>query len=232
MAVDWKQDNLLLAMPPLDSEISTKDGALTHIDHCVGNQGDLEMEAACEMYEKQLGFKRFWSVDDTQIHTEYSSLRSIVMTDPDEVIKMPINEPASGIRKSQIQEYVDFYGGPGVQHIAFYTKDIISSVGLLKSRGVEFLSIPSSYYELLEKRLNSKDAPVISEDIKKLQELNILVDFDENGYLLQIFTKPVQDRPTLFFEVIQRHNNWGFGVGNFKSLFEAIEAEQAKRGNL
>jgi len=154
------------------------------------------------------------------------------MTDPSESIKMPINEPASGIRKSQIQEYVDFNGGPGVQHVAFYTNDIISSVSILKSRGLDFLSIPSSYYELLAKRLEADSAPVVSEDLSKLQELHILVDFDEKGYLLQIFTKPTQDRPTLLYEIIQRHNNSGFGVGNFKSLFEAIEAEQAKRGNL
>ena len=189
------------------------------------------MESVCKTYEEQFGFHRFWSVDDSQIHTDYSSLRSIVMTDEDETIKMPINEPANGIRKSQIQEYVDYYNGAGVQHIALNTQDIISNVQSLRERGVKFLKVPSTYYEHLEQRL-SESSIVIKEELKLLEENGILVDFDEKGYLLQIFTMPVEDRPTLFYEVIQRHNFWGFGIGNFKSLFEAIEAEQAKRGNL
>ena len=197
----------------------------------MGNQGDLEMVSACELYEKQLAFHRFWSVDDSQIHTEYSSLRSIVMTDPDEVVKMPINEPAVGKRKSQIQEFVDFYGGPGVQHIALNTTDIITSVTNLKARGVQFLKAPHTYYEQLRRKLATAKIKV-EEPLDILEKLHILVDYDEKGYLLQIFTLPVEDRPTLFFEIIQRHNHSGFGVGNFKSLFEAIEAEQGKRGNL
>lgn len=224
---------------PNFSKISGKDALLANlpdcklnfIDHCVGNQGDLEMVPACELYERQLSFHRFWSVDDKQIHTEYSSLRSIVMTDPDEKVKMPINEPAAGKRKSQIQEFVDFYGGPGVQHIALNTDDIITAVTNLRARGVQFLKAPATYYEQLRKKLAVAKIKV-AEPLEVLQELNILIDYDEKGYLLQIFTMPVEDRPTLFFEVIQRHNHQGFGAGNFKSLFEAIEAEQEKRGNL
>lgn len=204
---------------------------LNFIDHCVGNQPDNEMVSATELYEKQLAFHRFWSVDDSQIHTDYSSLRSIVVTDYDETIKMPINEPASGLRKSQIQEYVDYYGGPGVQHVAFNTTDIIQAVTALSDRGIDFLTIPATYYTHLRDRLAAANMK-LDECIDKLEKLHILVDFDENGYLLQIFTKPVEDRPTLFFEIIQRHNHQGFGVGNFKSLFEAIEAEQARRGNM
>lgn len=204
---------------------------LNFIDHCVGNQPDLEMISACELYEKQLVFHRFWSVDDEQIHTEYSALRSIVMADWDERIKMPINEPAKGKKKSQIQEFVDYYGGPGVQHVAFNTNDIIGAVRNLKDRGAEFLTIPSTYYTRLRgKLLDSKVK--INESIDELEKFDILIDYDENGYLLQIFTKPTQDRPTLFYEVIERHNHQGFGAGNFKSLFESIEIEQEKRGNL
>ncbi|RKP18789.1 Glyoxalase/Bleomycin resistance protein/Dihydroxybiphenyl dioxygenase [Rozella allomycis CSF55] len=153
------------------------------------------------------------------------------MTDFDEVIKMPINEPASGKKKSQIQEYVEYYGGAGVQHIAFNTKDIIKSVSVLRQRGVEFLDVPDSYYDNLRESLKASKVNV-TESIKELQKLKILVDYDEKGYLLQIFTKPVEDRPTLFYEIIQRKNHQGFGAGNFKSLFEAIEQEQNKRGNL
>lgn len=205
---------------------------LNFIDHCVGNQGELQMEKACQMYEEQLDFHRFWSVDDSQIHTEFSSLRSIVMTDSNERIKMPINEPANGKRKSQIQEFVDFYGGPGVQHIALNTEDIIGSVSALKRRGMKFLVVPDTYYDNLRRNLAAQTNIEIKESLDILQKLNILVDYDDKGYLLQIFTKPVEDRPTLFFEVIQRRNHNGFGAGNFKSLFEAIEMEQAKRGNL
>jgi 4-hydroxyphenylpyruvate dioxygenase len=201
------------------------------IDHIVGNQPDLEMTPVAEYYEKVLQFHRFWSVDDSQIHTEYSSLRSIVVADYDEVIKMPINEPAKGKKRSQIQEYVDYYGGGGVQHIALRSENIIESVKALRARGTEFLTIPEAYYANLQLRLASSRTQV-KEDLSILKQLHILVDYDENGYLLQIFTKPVEDRPTLFYEIIQRRNHEGFGAGNFKSLFEAIEMEQNRRGNL
>lgn len=204
---------------------------LDFIDHIVGNQPNLEMESTASWYEKHLMFHRFWSVDDSQIHTEYSSLRSIVMSNYEETIKMPINEPAPGKRKSQIQEYVDYYGGAGVQHIALNTKDIITSVRRLRERGMEFLRVPDSYYDQLRDRLKSSPTKV-EEDMNVLQKLNILVDFDDNGYLLQLFSKNMQDRPTVFLEVIQRHNHTGFGAGNFKALFEAIELDQDERGNL
>lgn len=204
---------------------------LKFIDHVVGNQPDLEMEGVASWYEKMLDFHRFWSVDDKMIHTEFSSLRSIVVADFDEVVKMPINEPADGKRKSQIQEYVEYYGGAGVQHVALVSADIITTVTALKERGVEFLTIPDTYYERLRKGIEHAGIEV-QEDIATLQRLKILVDYDDKGYLLQIFTKPVEDRPTLFFEIIQRRNHQGFGAGNFKSLFESIEIEQGKRGNL
>lgn len=202
-----------------------------HIDHCVGNQALGDMEPTAEWYEKYLDFHRFWSVDDSVIHSEYSSLKSIVVADFDEVVKMPINEPANGKRKSQIQEYVDFYAGAGVQHIAFRTKDIIKTITLLRKRGVEFLDIPSAYYKNL--RENLKHAQIhVKEDLDEIEKLKILVDFDDQGYLLQLFTKPVEDRPTLFYEFIQRENHQGFGAGNFRALFICIEMEQEKRGNL
>jgi 4-hydroxyphenylpyruvate dioxygenase len=182
-------------------------------------------------YEKALGFHRFWSVDDKDICTDYSALKSIVMASPDEVIKMPINEPAKGIRKSQIEEYVDFYSGAGVQHIALRTDDIIRDVTNLSERGVEFIQVPSSYYDLMEKRLSTSGVTVF-QDFETLKRLGILIDFDENGYLLQLFTKHLMDRPTVFIEIIYRNNFDGFGAGNFKSLFEAIEREQLARGNL
>ena len=218
-----EKDPLTSLLPP---------AKLNFIDHCVGNQPDLQMVSACELYEKQLGFHRFWSVDDEQIHTEYSALRSIVMADWDERVKMPINEPANGKKKSQIQEFVEYYGGAGVQHIALNTNDIIGAVQNLRDRGLEFLTIPSTYYTLLRDRLAAQSSIQVRESIDELEKLHILVDYDENGYLLQIFTKPVEDRPTLFLEVIQRYNHQGFGAGNFKSLFESIEMEQEKRGNL
>ncbi|XP_056414524.1 4-hydroxyphenylpyruvate dioxygenase isoform X3 [Hyla sarda] len=186
---------------------SLPSGCLNFIDHIVGNQPDNDMEPTVNWYQKCLLFHRFWSVDDKQIHTEYSALRSIVVTNYEETIKMPINEPAPGKKKSQIQ------------------------VKNLKSRGMEFLSAPDTYYDDLKKKLKSAKITV-KEDISVLQELKILVDFDDKGYLLQIFTKPMQDRPTLFLEVIQRYSHYGFGAGNFKSLFEAIEADQDARGNL
>ncbi|XP_075023811.1 4-hydroxyphenylpyruvate dioxygenase isoform X1 [Calonectris borealis] len=204
---------------------------LNFIDHVVGNQPDLQMVPVADWYQKNLLFHRFWSVDDKQLHTEFSALRSIVVTNYEETIKMPINEPAIGKKKSQIQEYVDYYGGAGVQHIALNTSDIILAITNLKQRGMQFMDVPSSYYQMLRERLKTAKIKV-KENIDKLAELKILVDFDEKGYLLQIFTKPVQDRPTVFLEVIQRHNHQGFGAGNFKSLFEAIEMDQDARGNL
>jgi len=204
---------------------------LDFVDHVVGNMVDGGMEPSVSWYEKMLQFHRFWSVDDKQIHTEYSSLRSIVVADYDEVVKMPINEPAAGKRKSQIQEYVEYYGGNGVQHIALNTRDIISAITNLRARGVKFLKVPTSYYDSLDARLAAAGMKV-AEDMATIRALNILVDFDEHGYLLQLFTANVLDRPTVFLEVIQREGNSGFGAGNFKSLFEAIEREQAARGNL
>jgi len=204
---------------------------LYQIDHVVGNQPDGKMVEAADWYITMLDFHRFWSVDDKTMHTKYSALRSIVMSDYDETIKMPINEPAVGLRKSQIQEYVDYHGGAGVQHIAINTPDILNAVSSLRKRGIKFLTIPNTYYDNLRNRLLQSNIK-IEEDLKVVQELSILIDFDEKGYLLQIFTEPLEDRPTLFFEIIQRHNNSGFGVGNFKALFESIELSQAKRGNL
>ncbi|XP_065155169.1 4-hydroxyphenylpyruvate dioxygenase-like [Atheta coriaria] len=204
---------------------------LDFIDHAVGNQPDLQMESVAKWYEEVLQFHRFWSVDDSQVHTEFSALRSIVMTNYEETVKMPINEPAPGKKKSQIQEYVEYYGGAGVQHIALNTQDIITAVKNLQARGMDFLQVPDSYYDLIREQL--KHSPVkIAEDLDTLQKLKILIDYDENGYLLQIFTKNMQDRPTVFLEVIQRRNHNGFGAGNFKALFTAIEIDQAKRGNL
>jgi len=212
------------------SALAPKPGLL-FVDHVVGNQPDLQMEQVAQWYEKILDFHRFWSVDDSMIHSQYSSLRSIVVTDFDEKIKMPINEPAAGKRKSQIQEYVDYHGGAGVQHIALNTKDIITAISALKARGLDFLTPPKRYYEDLKRRL-AKSPVKVKESIDRLAELSILIDFDDKGYLLQIFTKPVEDRPTLFYEVIQRNNHEGFGAGNFKALFESLETEQAERGNL
>uniref|UniRef100_A0A3B4BFP5 4-hydroxyphenylpyruvate dioxygenase n=1 Tax=Periophthalmus magnuspinnatus TaxID=409849 RepID=A0A3B4BFP5_9GOBI len=213
-----------------DPLLSKPDGKLNFIDHVVGNQPDDEMVPVVE-YRRNLLFHRFWSVDDKQLQTEFSALRSIVVANHEETVKMPINEPAMGKRKSQIQEYVEYYGGPGVQHIAMNTSDIITAIKNLKERGMEFMSVPDTYYEQLKEKLKFSKVK-IQEDLDVLQKLRILVDYDDNGYLLQIFTKPVQDRPTVFLEVIQRHNHQGFGAGNFKSLFEAIEADQHARGNL
>ncbi|XP_026801633.3 4-hydroxyphenylpyruvate dioxygenase [Pangasianodon hypophthalmus] len=206
-------------------------GHLDFIDHVVGNQPDDEMVPVVEWYQRNLLFHRFWSVDDKQLQTDFSALRSIVVANYEETVKMPINEPAFGKRKSQIQEYVEYYGGPGVQHIAMNTSNIIKAIRNLKERGMEFMTVPNAYYQQLREKL--KDSKVkINEDLSILEELQILVDYDDKGYLLQIFTKPVQDRPTVFLEVIQRNNHQGFGAGNFKSLFEAIEADQQARGNL
>ncbi|KAL1601563.1 hypothetical protein SLS60_006478 [Paraconiothyrium brasiliense] len=204
---------------------------LSNIDHCVGNQDWDEMDNICDYYERVLGFHRFWSVDDKDICTEYSALKSVVMSSPNDVVKMPINEPAHGKKQSQIEEYVDFYGGPGVQHIALRTDDIIRDITNLKARGVEFIKVPDTYYAAMRQRLKSKGMR-LEEDFDVLQSLDILIDFDEGGYLLQLFTKHLMDRPTVFIEIIQRNNFDGFGAGNFKSLFEAIEREQELRGNL
>ena len=206
---------------------SPSDCGLLYVDHCVGNVGWNRMNDTVKWYEKVMGFANILTFDDKQITTEYSALMSKVMSNGNGYVKFPINEPAEGKKKSQIEEYLDFYEGEGVQHIAIATADIISTVRELKSRGVEFLETPDSYYEELFDRVGK-----IDEDIAPLQELKILVDRDEEGYLLQIFTKPVEDRPTLFFEIIQRKGAKSFGAGNFKALFESIEREQAKRGNL
>jgi len=204
---------------------------LDFIDHIVGNQGTGEMEQIAQRYEKYFDFHRFWSVDESVVHTEFSSLRSIVMANWEETIKFPVNEPAEGKKKSQIQEYVEFYGGAGAQHVALSCTDIIKAVSALKARGLQFLSVPKTYYTGLREKL--KHSPVkVKEDLDVLESLCILIDYDDNGYLLQLFTKPVEDRPTLFYEIIQRNNHNGFGAGNFRSLFEAIEREQAERGNL
>lgn len=209
------------------SKIKTNPVGLNFVDHFVGNQPENMMNETAEWYLEKLGFKRFWTADDKDISTDYTSLRSVVVASENERIKMPINRPAGGLRKSQIQEFVEYYSGPGVQHIALDTKDIIKTVGQLAENGVEFLETPMSYYDELPERVGE-----IDEDITRLAELGILVDRDEFGYMLQIFTKPVQDRPTLFYEIIQRKGSKSFGKGNFKALFESIEREQEKRGNL
>jgi 4-hydroxyphenylpyruvate dioxygenase len=210
------------------SHYNPNDAGLLYIDHCVGNVGWNRMNPTIKWYEDVMGFVNILSFDDTQINTEYSALMSKVMSNGNGYVKFPINEPAEGKKKSQIEEYLDFYEGEGVQHIAVATKDIVATVRELKSRGVEFLDPPpNAYYEDLINRVGK-----IDEDMAPLQELGILVDSDEEGYLLQLFTKPVEDRPTLFFEIIQRKGAQSFGAGNFKALFESIEREQAKRGNL
>lgn len=197
------------------------------VDHCVGNVEEGKMDQWVDFYRDVMGFTQYIHFDDKDISTEYSALMSKVMAGGRGMIKFPINEPARGKKKSQIEEYLDFYEGPGVQHIALLSGDIIESVQKLKDRGLEFLHVPTAYYDELEKRVGAIDEP-----IDKLAELGILVDRDDEGYLLQIFTKPVVDRPTLFFEIIQRKGARGFGKGNFKALFEAIEREQELRGNL
>jgi 4-hydroxyphenylpyruvate dioxygenase len=205
---------------------------LKFIDHMVGNVGWGEMNQWVKWYEDVLGFENFLSFDDKQIHTEYSALMSKVMSNGNGRIKFPINEPAEGKKKSQIEEYLDFYEGSGVQHIAVATDNIIETVSQLKARGVEFLPPPPrAYYDAIPERLG-EHMKIMNEDINELEKLSILVDADEDGYLLQIFTKPVEDRPTLFFEIIQRMGAKGFGAGNFKALFESIEREQALRGTL
>jgi 4-hydroxyphenylpyruvate dioxygenase len=200
---------------------------ILRIDHIVGNVELGKMNEWAEWYSRVLGFRRFISFDDKDISTEYSALMSIVMSDDSFSIKFPINEPAEGRKKSQIQEYLDFHHGPGVQHIALLTADIVETVSSLRRNGVEFLHVPDSYYEELPERVGE-----VKQSTETLRSLGILVDRDEDGYLLQIFTQPVEDRPTLFFELIEREGSRGFGKGNFKALFESIEREQALRGNL
>ncbi len=207
--------------------VSNHNLGLKAIDHVVGNVEQGEMERWVNFFAETMGFSLLVHFDDEAISTEYSALMSKVMQDGTGMIKFPINEPAIGKRKSQIQEYLEYHQGPGVQHIALSTDNIIATVARLREAGVEFLHAPQTYYETLSDRIG-----VINEPLEKLAELGILVDRDEEGYLLQIFTQPVQDRPTLFFEVIERHGARGFGEGNFKALFEAIEREQALRGNL
>jgi 4-hydroxyphenylpyruvate dioxygenase len=197
------------------------------VDHMVGNVELGAMSKWCEFYSRVMGFSRYITFDDKDINTEYSALMSIVMSDDNKVVKFPINEPAEGKRKSQIQEYLEWYYGPGVQHAALLCGDIVETVSKLRDNGVEFLTVPDSYYQELPGRVGE-----IDESMARIKELGILVDRDEEGYLLQIFTKPVQDRPTVFFEIIQRKGARGFGKGNFKALFESIEREQEKRGNL
>ena len=214
------------------SEYNPESAGLKYIDHMVGNVGWGEMNTWVKWYEDVMGFVNFLSFDDNQIHTEYSALMSKVMSNGNGRIKFPINEPAEGKKRSQIEEYLDFYEGSGVQHIAVATDDIITTVSKLKSRGVEFLSTPpEEYYRAVPGRLE-EHSHALREDIETLKSLGIMIDADEEGYLLQIFTKPVEDRPTLFFEIIQRMGARGFGAGNFKALFESIEREQAKRGTL
>jgi 4-hydroxyphenylpyruvate dioxygenase len=200
---------------------------LLHVDHCVANVELGKMDVWIGFYERVMGFKNLISFDDEDISTEYSSLMSKVMANGNERIKFPINEPAAGKKKSQIDEYLEFYGGPGVQHLALATDDIIHTVSTLRDRGIEFLKAPTTYYADLQRRVGKIDEP-----IDQLEALGILVDRDPDGYLLQIFSKPVEDRPTLFFEIIERKGARSFGKGNFRALFEAIEQEQALRGNL
>lgn len=210
-----------------DPEYKPEPVGLKFIDHMVGNVGWGEMNVWADFYNRTMGFANLVTFDDKDISTQFTALMSKVMTNGNGRIKFPINEPAEGLKKSQIEEYLDFYGGPGCQHIAVATDNIIHTVGEMKKRGVDFLYVPGSYYDTVGERVGE-----IDEDMKQLKELGIMVDRDEEGYLLQIFTKPVEDRPTLFFEIIQRKGALSFGKGNFKALFESIEAEQARRGTL
>ncbi len=203
------------------------DTGLLYVDHCVGNVGWNQMNPRVKFYEEVMGFKNILSFDDEDISTEYSALMSKVMSSGNGYVKFPINEPAEGKKKSQVEEYLDFYNGEGCQHVAMATNNIVKTVRELMSRGVEFLKVPVSYYDDLFERVGK-----IEEDIEPLKELGILVDRDNEGYLLQLFSKPVEDRPTLFFEIIQRKGAKSFGKGNFKALFEALEREQDARGNL
>lgn len=229
MFVERKNYNgtFLPGYKPWKSDYVPTSTGLKYIDHMVGNVGWNEMNTWVDYYQKVMGFINLLSFDDNDISTEYSALMSKVMSNGNGRIKFPINEPAEGKKKSQIEEYIDFYEGQGVQHLALATDDILKTVTDLKSRGVEFLTIPSTYYDDLQKRVGK-----IDENVADLAKLGILVDRDDEGYMLQIFTKPVEDRPTLFYEIIQRKGATSFGKGNFKALFESIELEQAKRGTL
>ncbi|MBT9484721.1 4-hydroxyphenylpyruvate dioxygenase [Sediminibacterium sp.] len=210
-----------------ESSYNPTSTGLLYVDHCVGNVGWNQMNKWVAFYENVLGFKNILSFDDNDISTEYSALMSKVMSNGNGFVKFPINEPAEGKKKSQVEEYLDFYDGEGCQHVALATNDIVATVTQLQQRGIEFLKVPNSYYDDLISRVGK-----IDEDLEPLKELGILVDRDEEGYLLQIFSKPVEDRPTLFFEIIQRKGAKSFGKGNFKALFEALEREQDLRGNL
>ena len=207
--------------------LSGEDAGILRIDHVVGNVELGKMEFWAEFYTRVFGFERYISFDDKDISTEYSALMSIVMSDDSQSVKFPINEPATGRKKSQIDEYLEAYGGPGVQHVALLCKDAVGTVSKLQRNGIDFLRVPESYYAMLASRVGQ-----IDESLEAIRALGILVDRDEEGYLLQIFSRPVEDRPTLFFEIIQRKGSRGFGKGNFKALFESIELEQASRGNL
>ncbi|MDA8595554.1 4-hydroxyphenylpyruvate dioxygenase [Flavobacteriaceae bacterium] len=221
------QGTFLPGFKKWDSDYQTKPTGLRFVDHMVGNVGWDEMKKWCEFYAKTMGFAQIVSFSDEQISTEYTALMSKVMSNGNGRIKFPINEPAEGKKKSQIEEYLDFYQGAGVQHIAVATNDIIATVSAMRERGVEFLYVPETYYDDLLERVGQ-----IDEDIEVLKKHGVLIDRDDEGYLLQIFTKPIVDRPTLFFEIIQRKGAQSFGVGNFKALFEAIEREQQNRGTL
>jgi len=210
-----------------ESDYQPASTGLLYVDHCVGNVGWNQMNKWVKFYEDVMGFRNILTFDDKQISTEYSALMSKVMSNGNGYVKFPINEPAEGKKKSQVEEYLDFYGDEGVQHVAIATNNIVETVTDLQNRGVEFLKIPDTYYDDLEARVGK-----IEEDMEPLKQLGILVDRDDEGYLLQIFTKPVEDRPTLFYEIIQRKGAKSFGAGNFKALFEALEREQAARGNL
>jgi 4-hydroxyphenylpyruvate dioxygenase len=209
------------------SNYNPTDTGLLYVDHCVGNVGWNQMNPWVKFYEDVMGFRNILSFDDKDISTEYSALMSKVMSNGNGFVKFPINEPAEGKKKSQVEEYLEFYNGEGVQHVAIATNDIVKTVEELQKRGVEFLSIPPSYYETVLERVGK-----IDEDLAPLQKLGVLIDRDDEGYLLQIFSKPLEDRPTLFFEIIQRKGAKSFGKGNFKALFEALEREQEARGNL
>ena len=210
-----------------ENDVVARPVGLLHIDHMVGNVGWNSMNEWVDFYAKVMGFSLYQHFDDKDISTEYSALMSKVMANGNGYVKFPINEPAEGRRKSQIEEYLDFYQGPGVQHIALATNDILSTVSKMQQQGIDFLTVPHSYYTELQNRVGKIDEP-----IEELERLGILVDRDDEGYMLQIFTRPVEDRPTVFFEIIQRKGSRSFGKGNFKALFEAIEREQALRGNL
>jgi 4-hydroxyphenylpyruvate dioxygenase len=212
---------------PMPEDLVARPVGLQHIDHIVGNVGWHAMNEWVDFYSHVMGFSLYQHFDDNDISTEYSALMSKVMANATGYVKFPINEPAEGRRKSQIEEYLDFYNGPGVQHMALATNDILSTVEKMQQQGVNFLTIPHSYYTQLQDRVGKIDEP-----LEELEHLGILVDRDNEGYMLQIFTRPVEDRPTVFFEVIQRKGSRSFGKGNFKALFEAIEREQATRGNL